>query len=68
MSVPTKTSYGGTLGAAGVADAGCCVLGPMHGGLKLPAQFSEGQTPDETLPLSGVLREPALHCAPGPRA
>ncbi|MFR6360162.1 MAG: hypothetical protein ACLUNV_11475 [Sutterella wadsworthensis] len=34
-------------------------------GAELPAQFSEGQTPDETLPLSGVLREPAL-IAPGP--
>jgi len=54
-----------SLGAAGVTDAGLLVLGLMHGGLKLPAQFSEGQTPDETLPLSGVLREPAL-IAPGP--
>ncbi len=61
----TKTYTGHTLGAAGVTDAGLLVLGLMHGGLKLPAQFSEGQTPDETLPLSGVLREPAL-IAPGP--
>lgn len=61
----TKTYTGHTLGAAGVTDAGLLVLGLMHGGLKLPAQFSEDQTPDETLPLSGVLREPAL-IAPGP--
>lgn len=56
----TKTYTGHTLGAAGVTDAGLLVLGLMKGGLRLPAQFSDGQTPDESLPLAGVLREPAV--------
>ena len=56
----TKTYTGHTLGAAGVTDAGLLVLGLMKGALRLPAQFSEGQTPDESLPLAGVLREPAV--------
>lgn len=56
----TKTYTGHTLGAAGVTDAGLLVLGLMKGALRLPAQFSEGQTLDESLPLAGVLREPAV--------
>lgn len=62
----TKAYTGHTLGAAGVTDAGLLVLMLMKGALKLPAQFAADQTPDESLPLAGVLPGAGLPCCPAP--
>ncbi len=62
----TKALTGHTLGAAGVTDAGLLLLMLLDGrGLRLPAQFAEGDVPDPALALDGVIRE-AKTIAPGP--